>query len=403
MAFMASRTDIPAAKVKHDFAELSIAGVTGLTLAFTALFVCVVPLTGKIAGGRDFVVYWASGQQLLHHANPYDPDAMLRIERTAGISPGYDVLFMRNPPWGLPLVLPLGFLGLRVGAFLWSLVLFACLAISVRLLWLMHGSQGNRLHWLGLSFAPALVCLIVGQTSLFALLGLVLFLRLHGSRPFMAGISLWLCALKPHLFLPFGVVLLAWVFVSRAYKLLAGAAVAMAVSWVVLFWIDPMAWTQYAQMIRTSGIEKEFIPCLSVALRLWLSPQAMWLQYLLPALGCLWAVGYYWHRRHAWDWSRDGSLLLLVSLVSAPYCWLFDQALAVPAMLQGAYLTRSRILLTVLALSTVLIEIELVCDVQIPSALYLWTAPVWLAWYLFASGNKRIPAQGSGIDAVIAD
>jgi hypothetical protein len=84
------------------------------------------------------------------------------------------------------------------------------------------------LNYLGYSFAPALVCLIVGQTSLFALLGLVLFLRLHRTRPFLAGVSLWLCALKPHLFLAFGVVLLAWIIVSRCYRILLGAASAMA-------------------------------------------------------------------------------------------------------------------------------------------------------------------------------
>jgi len=29
-----------------------------------------------------------------------------------------------------------------------------------------------------------------------------------------------------------------------------------------------MAWTQYAQMVRTSGMERDYIPCLSFQLRL---------------------------------------------------------------------------------------------------------------------------------------
>jgi len=394
--------DTPAAKANRDIVELSIAVVSGLALAFTALFLCVVPLTGQIAGVRDFVVYWSTGQQLVHHANPYDGTTIMRIEHSAGLPAGYGVLFMRNPPWSLPLALPLGFTGLLAGALLWSLVLLACLTVSVRMLWRIQGSPTNRLHWLGLSFAPALVCLIVGQTSLFALLGYVLFLRLHGKRPFIAGLSLWLCALKPHLFLPFGVVLLAWVLVSRSYKLLAGAAVAMAASCAFASCIDPMAWSHYSQMMRASGIEKEFIPCLSVALRLWLSPHAMWLQYLLPALGCAWALGYFWSRRHKWDWVKDGSLLMLVSIFAAPYCWLFDQALAVPALLQGVYLTRSRTSLAVLAFASVLIEIELVCGIKITSAHYLWTAPAWLAWYLFATANSRTHAGDSRTNPAIA-
>jgi hypothetical protein len=261
--------------------------------------------------------------------------------------------------------------------------------VSVRMVWQMYGRPRSLLNFLGYSFAPALVCLIVGQTSLFALLGLVLFLRLHGSRPFLAGMSLWLCALKPHLFLAFGVVLLAWVVVSRCYKVVLGAAVAMGASCLTAWWIDPTAWRDYGRMMRTYGIEREFIPCWSVVLRLWVRPQAMWIQYLLPALGCSWAVAYFWKRRHAWSWSKDGSVLMLVSILSAPYCWVFDQVVAIPALLQGAHVTQSRILLTLLALASLAIEIGLVCGIKLPSAFYLWTAPAWLAWYLFALASKR--------------
>ena len=57
---MASKTDPTASQTRPDFAELSIAIVGGLALALIAIFLCVVPLTGKTASGRDFVVYWAT-------------------------------------------------------------------------------------------------------------------------------------------------------------------------------------------------------------------------------------------------------------------------------------------------------------------------------------------------------
>jgi hypothetical protein len=386
---MPSKTDFPAVKRNFDIAELSITLASGLALAITALFLCVAPLTGKIAGARDFVVYWATGQQLVHHANPYDADAMMGIERAAGLPTDFGVLFMRNPPWALPITLPLGLIGVRAGALAWSLALLACLWVSVRMVWQMYGRPRNLLNALGYSFAPALVCLIVGQTSLFALLGLVLFLRLHGTRPFLAGVSLWLCALKPHLFLPFGVTLLAWVVVSRGYEVLLGAAAAMGASCGAAWWIDPTAWRDYGLMMRSYGIEREFIPCWSVVIRLWVRPQATWLQYLLPAAGCMWAFAYFWKHRLMWDWSKNGGLLVLVSILSAPYCWVFDQVIAIPALLQGAYLTSSKILLAILALASLTIEIGLVCGIKLPSAFYLWTAPSWLAWYLFALASRR--------------
>jgi hypothetical protein len=394
---MASKTDSHAARPGYDIAELSIALVSGLSLTITALFLCVAPVTGQIAGARDFVVYWATGQQLVHHGNPYDVDLMMRTERGAGLPGQYGVLFMRNPPWALPIAYPLGFLGVRIGALVWSLLLLGCLWGSIQLVWQLHGCPARLLNFLGYCFAPALVCLIVGQTSLFVLLGLVLFLRLHRTRPWLAGMSLWLCALKPHLFLAFGVVLLAWIIVSGSYKILLGAAGSLAASSALTWIIDPTAWADYAHMMRTYGIEKEFIPCWSVVLRLWVRPQATGLQYLLPILGCAWALAYFWKRRRSWDWLKDGGLLTLVSILSAPYCWLFDQAVAIPALLDGAYRTRSRILLALLAAASFLIDVGLVAGVKLPSALYLWTAPMWLAWYLLALKPSRAP-ESSNVD-----
>ena len=390
IASMANTAELSSPRPKYDVADLSIACVTGLMLAYTVLFICVLPMIGKLAGGRDFVVYWATGQQLVHHASPYDAGAMLRIERAAGLDAKFKVGFMRNPPWAMALAYPLGFIGLRAGALLWSLVLLGCLAGSVLMLWRMHGRPETNVHWLGFSFAPALLCVSMGQTSLFALLRYVLFLRLHRQHQFLAGISLWLCSLKPHLFLVFGVVLLAWIVLSKSYKILAGAAVAMAASCAAVYFIDPGAWSQYAQMMHSYGIETEPIPCLSILLRLWLRPQAMWLQFLPAALGCTWALRYFFTRRHTWDWMKDGNLLMLVSILVAPYCWIIDESLAIPALLQGAYLTRFRPMLAVLALASVVIEAELMSGCKLFSDSYVWTAPAWLAWYLYATWNKDI-------------
>ncbi len=388
---MTGSTGDSAAKPRIDFAEFSIAIVAGLALAFTTLFLCVVPLIGNITGSRDFVVFWATGQQLIHHANPYDATAMKQIERAAGLNTGYGVLFMRNPPWALPLALPLGLVGLRVGAVVWSMAIVASLVASVLILWRMQGRPANHVHWLGLSFGPALMCAMMGQTTLFALLGYVLFLDLHRKRPFLAGASLWLCFLKPHLFIPFGVVLLAWILIFRSYKILAGAVAALAASCALAYLLDPTAWADYAQMMRANLQAKEYIPCLVVVLRLWLSPQSTWLQYLAPALGCAWALGYFWPRRHAWEWERYGNLLVLVSLVAAPYSWVYDGGLAIPALLQGAYLTRSRNLLVILAVASLMIEVELVSGVKVTSALYLWTVPGWFVWYLLARATAGEP------------
>jgi hypothetical protein len=390
---MPSNTNAAEIKRESDFAEISVATAGGLAFALIAIFLCVVPLSGNATSTRDYVVFWATGQQLVHHANPYDPVAMDRLERAAGLAPEYGILYMRNPPWALPLALPLGFVSEQVGAILWSLVLLACLVFSGLLSRAMHGNPQNRIHWIAFSFAPSLICLFMGQTALFALLGLALFLRFYRTSPFAAGLALWLCSVKPHLFLPFCMVLLVWVVITRSYRIVAGAAVALAASCALTWLIAPSAWSGYAAMMRAPAVEKEFIPCLSVAMRLWLSPAAVWLQYLLPALACGWALIYFWQRRRTWNWIKDGGLLILVGLVAAPYCWPYDQAIAMPALLHGAYTTRSRIMLSILALASIPVMGAIMLGIKITTPFYLLIAPAWLAWYLVAQSVRKQPDE----------
>ncbi|MDR3411181.1 MAG: hypothetical protein P4L87_09605, partial [Formivibrio sp.] len=292
-------------------------------------------------------------------------------------------------------------LGLRAGGFLWSLALLASLVASAYWLWQLFGRPDNQRYLLGVSFAPAIICVLIGQTSLFVLPGYVLFLRLHRSRPFWAGMTLWLCTLKPHLFLAIGVVLIAWVFVSRSYRVLAGAAVALTVSCLVTYFMDHEAWTQYLSMMRGSGINQEAIPCISIVFRQWLSPKTIGLQYVPAVLGCGWALNYFWQRRRTWDWVKDGNLLALVSICVAPYSWITDQALAIPALLFGAFRTRSQVLLVILAAASVVIEGELLSGVAFASNLYLWTAPAWLAWYLVTCAGTSKPLNDCLVSGMI--
>jgi hypothetical protein len=376
-------------KNRRVIVEFLVVGICTVALAITVVGICAALLGGHAAGSRDFVEYWASGHLLAHHTNPYDGNAILGLERSVGFPSDLVVLVMWNPPPSLLLVLPLGFVGSRAGELLWSLLLLGSLVASVRMVWLMHGRPNNLLNVLGYSFAPALVCLLAGQVSLFVLLGLVLFLRLHGSRPFLAGASLWLCLLKPHLFLPFGVVLLVWAIATRSYKLLAGVAVALGFSAGVAILWDPFVWSHYFQMMRamsTVRMQQEVIPCLSIMLRWAISPKTMWLQYLPAALGCIWALAYFRKHYDHWNWVEHGSLLMLVSVMLAPYTWLMDQAVLIPALLHGVYFTRSRNLIALLALASAVIDIGALRGLALlHSPFYIWTAPGWLAWYLYAT------------------
>ena len=397
MAAMAATADISQPGIspqrsRTDVADLAIAVACGLALLVSALLLALLPAAGHLTSSCDFISYWATGQQLVHHGNPYDPIAMERIEHAAGWA-GTGAYYMRNPPWALPLAWPLGLFSARAAVLPWSLVMFAVLAIAVRMLWTMFSPHTRRIDLLGYAFPPALLCVVMGQTSLLALLGLVLFLRLHRTQPFGAGAALWLCTLKPHLFVPFAVVLLVWIVVSRSYRILYGAGLAGAATCLLTLWIDPRAFVQYLAWARTSGITQQPVPCLAVLLRRLIDPAATWLVLVPCVIGCCWAVKYFFDHKNKWDWIEHGSLLMLVSLVVAPYCFLFDQSLAIPALLYTAGRFASRRALIALALLYLLVELQPLFFPAPAVAYWVWllAGPAWLAWYWIARRTEAAP------------
>lgn len=348
------------------------------------IVILLLGINDKTATGRDFIQYWALEQQLAHGANPYDPAGLLRVERAVGLDKP-EPLMSLGPPVGLAFALPLGWVSARTGLILWMLLLLACTAVSVWILWLLHGRPESRWHVIGLGFPPTLWCLIAGQLGIFFLLEICLFLYFIRHRPWLAGFVLALCPLKPHLFLPFAVALLLWLAWRRQIGVAGGFVVGLAVSCGLTIWIDPQIWNQYAQMMRSSGVMDQFPPTLSVALGVLVDRRAHWIEFIPEACACVWAAWYFLARRKRWDWGREGLLVLLVSVAFTPYSWYSDQALLFPAVLVGLYAAEKSP--RALALFVVIAAAGLVGFlVQIPmtSAAYLWTAPAWLAWYLYA-------------------
>lgn len=370
----------------YDFSELLFAISCAFAIVYTTMVLSILPFRRDVVAHRDFIVYWATGQQLVLHRNPYDPVALKQIERDAGFE-GDTAYYMRNTPWALPLALPLGLMSAQAAALPWSLLMLALLVVSVRMLWKMFGSTGSRVDWLGYCFPPALACVDIGQTSIILLFGLVVFLRFHKARPFAAGAALSLCTIKPHLFLPFALVLMIWIVVSRSYRILAGGVAGMLAANALTAWIDPSALSKYAHYLRNSTITQEFTACLGDVLRDAINPSAEWLAFVPAMLGTIWAAVYFWRRRQTWDWLENGNRVMLVSLVVAPFGWIFDQTLAIPAILFAASQTSSRILLSALALIYIAIEVELF-RFDPHSLAYLWIVPAWLVWYLLARANS---------------
>jgi hypothetical protein len=375
---------------------LRILAMLGLmAIAIAVLEASATGMSGA-AGGRDFIAYWAAGQQLVHGANPYEGAAILKLEAAAGLT-GNRPNLMLNLPVAFFLAWPLGFVSARLGMVVWTIAIIVSLMVSIRMLWILLGRQEGRLHLLSYLFAPVLACLMAGQLGTFMLVGVVAFLYFRASRPAIAGAALVLCAIKPHLFPAFGVVVVVWAIRQRAYRMMAGFAVALAASCAFSLLVDRQAWSQYAWMMSsTAEVRDEFIPTLSMMFRLAIDRDAVWLQFLPAAAGSIWGLWYFWTRRDRWNWMDHGLLLLIVSEACSPHAWFTDEVVVLPAVLAALYRAeeggRS---LWIFAILTGGALAEVMTQVPIITPFYLWTVPAWLGWYLYATwtgGRQAITA-----------
>ena len=359
-----------------------------------ALSLVVVGLECRVdATNHDFICYWSTAKLAVARKNPYDPVAILTLERAAG-APYQDAFVMRNPPWALFLVLPLGWLSIPVAAVLWTFSIVVAALASVRLLWPWARGRIPLLAWF---FAPVILCAAAGQTATFPLLGVSLFLHFQARRPYAAGVALLLPAMKPHLFLLFWPVLLLDCWRRRDYRVLAGMGAGLAAAMVFAQCIDAHVWSHYVTMMRTQHAGDEYLPNISIALR-GLRPQDWWLQMLPTAAGVALVMWQRWRQRE-WDWRREGAMVFAASVLTAPYSWPTDQALFLPAVLAG-YARASKWGLAVFAALNVLEIVEAARHAPMTAPAYLWTAPAWMLWCAYAYLWPRRARPRSGAVAV---
>ncbi len=374
--------------------KLGAAAIVAAGFCFLTVIYAVGMRDKKPGLEGDYIGYWASGQQLLHHANPFDADALLRLETSAGynrVGPS----ITPSPPVTFLLLLPIGLLGAWPGLIAWGMAMVAALAASIWMLWQINGHPDTLLPLFGFLFAPAMVCMLGGQVGVFFLLSITAFFFFVEQRPLIAGAVLLPCVMKPHLFLAFAVVLLLWSAHRRIWRVPAGLALALVVSTAVTLYLDPHVFAHYLTSLRDTEVGSRVTPTLPMLLRQTIAPSAAWIEFAPAALACIWSAWYYVRHRAQWNWMNEGLLVLLVLLVArlcAPYAWFSDEAIILPAVL--TLLLRRPQHIRALWLVAFIAAIELAqvyARADMKTYSYAWTAPAWLACYLYLRRNWTRP------------
>ena len=338
----------------------------------------------------DFVEYWAAGRLCLTGGDPYSPGQLLPLERVAGRATD-EAVMMWNPPWTLPVVMPIGAMPARVAQLAWLLVGLAAIGLSAAALWSVYGGPFQR-QWVAwavaFTFLPTLIVLSAGQIGPLLLLGAALFLwLLRAGRPGLAGAATVLLAVKPHLAYLVWLAILCDAALNRRWKPLAGGAAAGVVMAAIPLAFDPDVYAQYLAAMRDHPPAQWVSLTLGTVLRLAFGERHFWLQFVPVVAGLAW-FAYQWRRYgRDWDWREQLPWLLLVSFVTSPYgAWHFDLVLLLVAVVARAArfaaegltpAARFGIAAYVLA-NLVMLALNLVA---VASFAFAWVAPLLLALY----------------------
>ncbi|VTR96277.1 membrane protein : Uncharacterized protein OS=Smithella sp. SCADC GN=ER57_03545 PE=4 SV=1: DUF2029 [Gemmata massiliana] len=357
---------------------------------------------------RDFLQYWAAGRLNAAGENPYDPDRLLALQRSANRTEAVPVL-MWNPPWSLPLVTPFGLLPPRTAQFAWLLAQLMAVGAAADRLWdAYRGPRGGRLGvpLLALTFYPFMYLVQTGQSGGWLLLGAAGFLAAGASGPAALAAVAALAALKPHLFVPLWVALATHaVWSARTRRMLGwgllGGLSAVAVATV----LNPGVWADYvAALLRRGaagapGLANWEPPLIGFRVRAAVAPEAMWVQALPTLVAALVVPVYVWLRRRSWDWAAELPGLVLAGFIAAPYgAWEHDQiVLLVPIVAGAARLIRGGTRRQLLCGAAGYIALNLAGLSIRDSASFVWLPPLVLLWYAVVTWavSRGTPAPGA--------
>ena len=310
---------------------IRLAGIAGAVILLgTAVLLVFAPTMMN-----DFVEYWAAARLNLTGDNPYDPVLMLELERSVGYA-GERALMMLNPPPVLTLVMPLGVLPYRPAAFMWLVLHTLFLLWSCAILWDLAGGP-KRMCWVayvcGVVFVPTLFALLLGQISIVVRPVRALFGRLiRAGRWGGGGAAPTLLLVKPHVVYLVGAALVAWWLRSRDRRILVGVALG-GIGFLVPLVFNPSVYAQYLELSRVQSLTHFSTSTLGTLLRLATrDPNRLGLQFVPMVLGLAYlATRLRWNRFAEWDWEREMPMLVVVSVATAAYGWVFDQVVLLVA------------------------------------------------------------------------
>ena len=295
-------------------------------LALSALTLALWLSQGKTGG--DTIAFWGGVQLFLGGSNPYDPVLLLPIQQSAVNSITTPQYFF-NPPWSLALLVPLFAPPFETSRFILSVSNVVGFLYAIAWCQKRWGAIPSRWSILLPLYTPFIACQLIGQLSIAPLIGLLLVIddTKVKQHPAKLALGLYLCSIKPQgLYL---VILAAIFFIFKRdgiIRLLRVALYASPLLVLMLYRADLLdSWIQtfsYSSRWRTSSTTTYLRDLLLAYAPHYAN--LFWL-YQVTVIVAVFAVGV-----GTFFKNDNFLLLLLLSVLTAPYAWLYDFCVLLP-------------------------------------------------------------------------
>jgi hypothetical protein len=297
-------------------------------------------------GQIDFIEYWSAYQLIQAGKDPYSPISMR--EEQATVRPTEEPLMMWNPPWTVLVMSPVLAQDFKSAARTWLAINLLCVGGIIALAFRLFPFAKGPLVACILSFPPLWDTLRLGQvTIVLALMCMLAWYAMVRNRWFLAGGSLALLSIKPHLVLLAALLLFWYATKFGQLRLIIGVIFGGAALVLSSKFFFPQSLHAWFESVVFAGAPPGVIhpsqwitATIPSVLKAYLAPELglapLPFLYLIVALSgivlLLWAI------RAARNISAKGDfpIALTSSFVFAPFGWFFDQVIALPTVVQLA-------------------------------------------------------------------
>ena len=295
------------------FRKLSIFVLAPLCLAFA------LQCMGDV-GSRDSIAYWSAVQAFMLGQNPYDLNTLINIQRS--VAPHLESpQFFLNPPWTIPLLLPLFRWSFATSSFLLLAGNISITFFTLRKLSELTAPLSPQYTFIVGAFFPIVLCWYLGQLSCFLLLGAILSLQwvVQKYNPWWkVGVALLLFSIKPQTTIILSAALVAttvrclsWRDISKVFSVALAPVLFLAYRGELLEW-----W--FSSITHSTRWATSSLPSLMSRALSSVNEPAFLLSPAALVGACVLVL------------ERGGItpyrfvLYMLISSLLAPYAWIFD-------------------------------------------------------------------------------